>query len=283
MLASERQPLSVASRVRCVRLGRIAPTVITLCGELTLEVAGTRIEDLLPSRQGRILFAYLVLHRGRAVTRSELIEALWPGRPPADPGGSLSALVSKLRRALGADVLAGRQKLRLQLGPSVWIDVEAAEETMNRAQAALAGGKSQTALASAESVLALLEEELLPGVDLAWVDERRHEFEELKLAALECAAAGALATENQNLAVAERAARSLIAGAPFRESGYRFLMEAHERKGNIAEGLIVFELLRSLLRNELGAMPGHASHRVHERLLAQGDEAAHSFPGHRPG
>lgn len=44
-----------------------------------------RTEELLPGRQGRLLFAYLVAQRRHAVTRSELTDALWPQQSPALP------------------------------------------------------------------------------------------------------------------------------------------------------------------------------------------------------
>ena len=72
------------------------------------------------------------------------------------------------------------------------------------------------------------------------------------------------------MAVAERTARRLIELSPYRESGYAALMEAFEREGNIAEGLRVYERLRGLLREELGAAPSPAVQRVHERLLSRG-------------
>ena len=40
--------------------------------------------------------------------------------------------------------------------------------------------------------------------------------------------------------------------APFRETGHRILMEALERRGNVAEALLVYDRLRVLLRDELG-------------------------------
>jgi DNA-binding SARP family transcriptional activator len=67
-----------------------------LRGELRVELAGEQRE--LRGRQGRLAFAYLVLHRDRAVRRDELIEALW-----AHEG---HALASELARACGASRLA---------------------------------------------------------------------------------------------------------------------------------------------------------------------------------
>ena len=69
-----------------------------------------------PGRQGRLLFAYLVRHRDRVCSRAELIDVLWPERPPAAADTALSALLSKLRRTLGDGVVGGRGGLRLALG-----------------------------------------------------------------------------------------------------------------------------------------------------------------------
>jgi SARP family transcriptional regulator, regulator of embCAB operon len=44
-------------------------------------------------------------------------------------------------------------------------------------------------------------------------------------------------------------------------------MEALERQGNVAEALRVYERLRRLLRDELGAAPSPVGQRMHERLL----------------
>ena len=48
---------------------------VQLCGQFVVELRGRRVEQRLPSRQGRCLFAYLVLRRPRAVGRDELSDA----------------------------------------------------------------------------------------------------------------------------------------------------------------------------------------------------------------
>ena len=60
--------------------------------------------------------------------------------------------------------------------------------------------------------------------------------------------------------------------APYRESGHRILMEALERRGNVAEALRAYERLRVLLREEeLGVAPSPTVQAVHRRLLQSAD------------
>ena len=55
--------------------------------------------------------------------------------------------------------------------------------------------------------------------------------------------------------------------APYRETAHRLLMEALERRGNVAEALRAYERLRVLLREELGVAPSPDVQAVHRRLL----------------
>ena len=108
---------------------------IHLCGELRVELAGERREAQLRGRQGRLAFAYLVLHRDRPVRRDELIEALWAheGAPPSDT--ALAPVLSRLRRAVEPATLEGRDTLRLVFPQPVWVDVEAMPSSSPSARA----------------------------------------------------------------------------------------------------------------------------------------------------
>ena len=57
-------------------MGPDGATSVRLCGALGVELSGR--EAVLPGRQGRLAFAYMVVNRRRAVGRDELIELLWP-------------------------------------------------------------------------------------------------------------------------------------------------------------------------------------------------------------
>jgi DNA-binding SARP family transcriptional activator len=53
----------------------------------------------------------------------------------------------------------------------------------------------------------------------------------------------------------------LTALAPYRETAHLILIEALERRGNVAEALLAYERLRVLLRDELGIAPRPACRR----------------------
>ena len=241
---------------------------IWLCGKLEVELGGERIEGRLPGRQGPLVFALLVLNRGRPVARDELIGALWPGAPPADPDESLSALLSKVRHAVGRQTLTGRHELTLVLPDDIEIDVEQASAASEHAQQAIAAGDWQAARDAASAALQIAARGFLVGLDSPWVEDRRSELEDLRLRALEAAAQAGVALGGAHLPAAEQAARELVRAAPLREAGHRLLMEALASRGEVAEALAAYEELRVVLRDELGMTPGDSVRALHERLLS---------------
>jgi len=261
-----------------MRLGsrKALMTTIELCGRLRVRLQGRHVA--LPGRQGRAVLAYLTLNRRRAVARDELLELLWPADPPADPGETLSALLSRIRRALGPGVLEGKRQLSLALPGDAWIDFEAALDASERAEAALAGDDPRAAIDAARTALEIAAGGFLAGDDLPWVEERRRELEELRLRALEALATAGAALGGADLPAAERAARELVASAPFHESGHRLLMEALAAHGDVAEALRAYDELRLLLREELGTAPGPALQALHRRLLGSEVDAARPQP-----
>ena len=248
----------------------MAKARIQLCGRFVVDIDGSRIEGALPGRRGRMLFAYLVLNRGRSLPRDELLVAGWGEDAPAAAGNALSVVLSKLRHGLGADRLQGRAEIELLLPPSTFVDVEAALEGAHRAESAIAEGRWAEAWGPAGIAYHVATRRFLTGLDAAWIDEWRRRLEEVRLRGLECFAAAGLGLGGPALAQAEERARLLTELAPYRETGHRILMEALERRGNLAEALRAYERLRVLLREELGVAPSPAIQAIHRRLLLQG-------------
>jgi len=242
-------------------------TRVQLCGPTIIEWDGERLEGRLPGRQGRLLFAYLVLNRHRLATRDDLVEALWPGRHPSAIETGLNALISKLRKLLGPGVIDGRSSLRLKLKVDAGVDVEAARRAVHQAESQVALGEWKRAWGPSLVALFVAEREFLPGAEAPWIDEERHLLADIRLRALEAHAAAALGTGGTELPGAIRTGRQLVRLVPLRESGYQVLMQALAREGNIAEALSVYAALRVLLRDELGVSPSPKTQAVYDELL----------------
>ncbi len=245
----------------------VPPIRIQLCGPTVVELDGARIDGRLPGRQGRLLFAYLVLNRRRLTSRGELAEAIWPRQLPDAAETGLNALISKLRKILGAGVIDGRAAVRLQIGEDVRVDVETATEAAHRAESQVALGHWKQAWGPSLAAMFIAEREFLPGEDAPWIVEQRQHLADVQLRALEAYAVAALGIGGTELPAAVRAGRQLIGLAPLRESGYQVLMRALASQGNVAEALRVHARLREVLRDELGISPCAASQAVYDHLL----------------
>jgi SARP family transcriptional regulator, regulator of embCAB operon len=249
-------------------LERPAHTYVQLCGHLVVELRGCRVEERLPSRQGRILFAYLVLEHPRAVRRDELTQALWGEAPPKNHAAALTVLLSKLRAAVGADVLTGRGDVRLTLPPDARVDVEQALAAVHRAESAVVQGDWARAWSAALCAQFVGARPLLSGVDdLPWLDGWRRRLEDTYERGLETYVAACLGLGGTELAGAERAARRLLEHNPLRETAYCLLMRALAERGQVPEALSVYERGRTVLREELGIPPSQAMATLHMQLL----------------
>ena len=244
-----------------------AGTRIQLCGRLSIALEGSERAGRLRGRQVPLLLAYLVLNRARPVGREELIGALWPQTAPRSQDAALRTLLSRLRSGLGRNSLRGRDELELSLPEPVWIDLEAAADHVGRAEAALAARDAKQAWGLAQVPLNVAGRGLLPGSAADWIDRARRDLEDMRIRALEVIGRAGLLLGTGQLPSVERAARALIEAEPYRESGYVLLMSALQRQSNIAEGLRVFERLRTLLRDELGSAPSPEALLAHDRLL----------------
>jgi DNA-binding SARP family transcriptional activator len=240
---------------------------VQLCGQMSVELDGVEIVAALRGRQVRMLLAYLVIHRDRRIGREELIGTVWPGQPPRSQDAALRTLLSRLRSAAGPELLVGRDELTVVLPEPAWVDLEAAADALENAGESLASGDPRAAWARAQIPLNIAGRGLLPGASAPWLEPLRRDLAQLRLQALEIVGRAGLQLGPSQLSSVERTGRTLIESEPYRESGYVLLMESLRRQGNVAEGLLVFEQLRGLLRDQLGTSPSPEAIAAHRRLL----------------
>jgi DNA-binding SARP family transcriptional activator len=244
-------------------------TRIQLCGRLVVRLDGQRVEDSLPGALGLLLFAYLVLNRLRRLERDELLVAVYGEDAAMGHHARLTVLLSKLRRVIGPELLTGRAQIELTLPADALVDVEAALEALHRAESHVANGEWAEAWGPSGIAYHVASRPLVQGHDRPWLDDWRRRLDDVRVRGLECFAAARLGLGGPTLPQAADCARQLIELAPFRETGYRILMEALERSGNAAEALRVYDRLRVMLRDELGIAPSPAVQIVYRRLLGE--------------
>ncbi len=229
------------------------------------ELAGGQIG----SRKSRTLLKLLAVERPTLVPVDRIVEVLWPGERPATPEQNVATLVSRLRAALGAELIqGGRPGYRLAAGHGIVVDLDAAARFCDQAESKLATAAA-VALAGAERALELLaagtaiDDE--PYAD--WADRAREQVRELLRRARLTAAQAALATGGPPLAMSY--AEAAMAADPLDEAAHRWYMSASAAAGEQAKALAAYEALRQRLGNELGADPAPQTRELHLAILRE--------------
>ena len=246
---------------------------VYVTGRVRIE-SGARLIDEhdFPARQGRTLFAYLICHRQRPVTRTELADALWPGTPPDAWETALSALLSKLRTLLkragpssGMTVSSAYGACLLHAADDIWIDREAAADAIDQAEGLLRAGRWKEAWGPGNIAAIAARQPFLAGEEGEWIERERARLHAILLRALDCL--GDIWMLNGEPSLALGTMRESIALEPFREEGYRRLMRVHVALGNRGEAIRVYEECRDLLARELQADPSPETQDVYRTLL----------------
>ena len=244
-----------------------SPLRLYLTGRVTAERDRHVVDEKrLPGRQGPIALVYLALERARPVPIDELADAVWGESLPRAWETALSAIVSKLRSALGdfgvaVTTVSGRYQLALPA--EAWVDIEAARQALDEAEGRVRAGRFRDAWGPGNVAASIANRPLLPGIDIEWAARARQNLQSVRVRALACLASAALS--NSEWPLAAQFARTQVELEPFRESGWQQLMRALAGAGNRAEALRAYAQCRALLQKELGVAPSRET----EGLLAE--------------
>lgn len=239
--------------------GPVPPIRVYLAGGIAL-VGGDGVvitERALAGRQLRRMFVRLVaIHE--PVSHADLADDLWETAWPPAWQVAIRALLSKIRTMLGsvgaADALVSRGgTYELRLPADTWLDIDAASQTIHRAETSLRDGDRATACGWALASRAIASRPLLPGDEGAWLDDLRLRLVDVRLRALECLGEIWLASGDAPLAA--RDAAEALDLDPYRESAHRLLIRAHLASGERAAAIRAYDACRKLFRGELGVEP----------------------------
>ena len=248
---------------------------VFVCGELIVQSDAALLrESDFPARQGRRLWAYIVVNRHRPIGRDELADAVWGDDISESWSSGLNALASRMRarlrtlhveRELALQGSAGRYTLTLSA--DTYVDVERALSALNHAVAAWRRREPGEAWGEAVIAAAILGRGFLAGDDCKWIAAQRCSLAAAHLQALEL-------TGQANLALgryeeAEYVAQRIVGLEPLRESAYRLLVSALVAAGNRAQAQRVAVECRRMLRRDLGVVPSAETERCFSSVMPE--------------
>ncbi|GGX61933.1 AfsR/SARP family transcriptional regulator [Streptomyces anandii] len=211
----------------------------------------------------RALLTVLALRPGRTVPVGVLVEEVWDGDPPADATGALQALVGRLRRALGAHVVASAEGGYRLAAAADDIDLHRFERLAGEGLRALADGDPAKAAVVLDDALALWRGPALADLPDRTAEAARWETRHRDVRRARLTAALALGHAAQVLPDLTALCDTHPLDEPLQALRLRALRDA----GRPAEALAAYEDVRHLLADRLGSDPGPELRALHEELL----------------
>jgi predicted ATPase/DNA-binding SARP family transcriptional activator len=214
--------------------------------------------------KARLVLAALLAHRSSVVSVDRLVDAMWGDSPPRSAVATLQSNISRLRRALTADVeiVARAPGYVLEAAPDA-VDASRFEDLATAAASA-------PPAAAVEYLGRALDLWRGPAfdefADLEWARGEAARLEELRLVALESLLEARLALGEHGPVVGEL--ERLVVDHPLRERFWRQLMIALYRSGRQAEAVRRADELRGFLNTELGLDLSPAARDLEGRIFA---------------
>ena len=207
------------------------------------------------------------------ISTDRLIDEVWGPTPPKTAGASLQNYVSRLRKAIGADLIVSQPA-----GYVLRVDPERFDLTrFERLTAEARGAEPRERAEKLRAALALWRGPALE--DLAFESFARDEvgrLEEARIAALEQRIDADLELGSAGELVREL--EELVEAQPLRERFRAQLMLALYRSGRQADALEVYQDARRVLMDELGLEPSEELRALQQAILQQ--DASLGIGGH---
>ena len=212
----------------------------------------------------RSLLAYLLLHANERVSSDRLVDEVWGPEPPKTAGASLQNYVSRLRRAIGPELIISQAA-----GYVLRIDPERFDLTrFERLNAEARGAPARERAEKLRAALSLWRGAAL--ADLAFEPFAQDEIsrlEEARLGALEEWLEAELELGAGEELVSEL--EKLVDEHPLRERFRGQLMRSLYQAGRQADALAAYQDARSVLMDELGLEPSTELRALQHAILQQ--------------
>jgi predicted ATPase/DNA-binding SARP family transcriptional activator len=232
---------------------------IYLLGDVRVEWDGEPL-PAFPTQKTRALFAYLVMHRQRSHTRSQLAGIFWGGYPETRALRNLSTTLWRLRRILPEGCLISEgETIAFQPIKDFWLDVDAFD-----AYCVTDATQSHEVIQNLEAALAIYRGDFLEGWYDDWV---LVEAERLRICFIQVLVKLMDSyMEAGNFTVALECGLRILLEEPLREETHRLVMECYYQLGQIDSALAQYQACQEILRTELEIDPDPETEILYHRI-----------------
>lgn len=247
---------------------------VYLLSQFQVKVDGEVITTLNHSRLQE-LFAYLLLHQGKPVSRQNLAFLFWPNSTEVQARTNLRNLLYRLRNALPAiSQYLKVDEIHLQWNEKLpcTLDVVEFEAAIQRSN--LAHRINQVEIL--EHATEIYGGDLLPACYNDWLLAERERLNQMFLSAL--ASLAKLYEEQRDYPKAIYLLQRQIRMDPLNENAYATLMRLHSLSGNRGQAVHVYHTCAEVLRRELGVDPSPAIRSYYEQLTQPSFEPSPAAP-----
>ncbi len=208
--------------------------------------------------------AYLLLQRGKPVSRQHLAFLFWPETSEGQARTNLRNLLHRLRKALPAKpAYLNTDETHIQWRSDIPYFFDVAEFEAAVFQVESASKTAQTELL--QKALGLYGGDLLPDCYSDWLLSERERLRQLHLATIKKLAE--LFESQRAYSEARAKIQYLLRLEPLDENSYAWLMRLHSLEGNRGEALHVYHTCAEVMNRELGVDPGPRLRLLYEQLL----------------
>lgn len=235
---------------------------IYLTGRLLIEAGqGSIVDHTVSSHVERISLGFLVLNRRRPVAIGEIADAIWDNDRPEGWHEMTTTGLEQLKESLDAlpeiGLEVSNDMATLALSPEVWVDIEHAHRSLERATTAMNEGKIDSAVTLSTSAAVIGKRPFLPGLESRWISSQRSIHTANLIEGLLLRSEGALRSGAADEAV--RIARQALDHDPLNEPALRALMRSMDASGDRVGALRVYEEYRASVAKHPGAAPTEAT------------------------
>jgi predicted ATPase/DNA-binding SARP family transcriptional activator/predicted negative regulator of RcsB-dependent stress response len=233
---------------------------VRLLGKFEVRIDGQPVE--IPLRAAQSLLAYLILNAGTPYRREQLAGLFWPDMSDANARHNLRQILSRLRKAIGAQYLvADDLTITFDATTDYWLDAQVLTRKV----------ETKTSAEELIEAVSVYNGELLPGFYDEWVlleRERGQAAFEHKMTVL-----------LDQLIEAKRWDEVLQWGEQWitlghsPEAAYRALIVAHGARSDASQAAAAYQRCEEALRRDLGVEPSAQTRAALERAKREATSA----------